>query len=553
MRRGCVTALLAAVGLTSLASPAAAVDWEVTGDVTAQGYEVVSPWGDVVLGRRRVMSTLGLASYNLQGGDTLPFKPTYSVQMRMRVDADFGIREGETEYAPADRSLFAPGLQVAPVDMMFGFVEGRNLLGGALDFKVGRQYTTNVLGWWSFDGGLVRLTTPFFFALEAYGGFEQRGGLPLSTTRFESQGVWRGPHDDALRADAQRYPSYQFAAIAPAFGFAVETSGPNWIKSRIDYRRVYNTGEAFTGQFPFPSTAGPNSGGYEVIDGLRISSDRIGYTLSAFVPNLGVIRGGLVYDLYFNNVTRAFASADVHLGKTTTLGFDADYFLPSFDADSIFNWFTHNPSASALARVSARPTKSLQVSAQAGTKLWLAEGDPRSWAAAQCAAGGYATPEQLALCLRYGVDSSGWFTDPNNGLRDFARDETNRTSQVSPDLVANANAAYAWLTGKADVRAMVQTGFGDESTNRGRRVGATVSAQQALVPGLFWLGGRLSAYEWHDPLRPDRDAASLGYVIAPEIQPLPFGKLRVEWEHEMNRLVGQRFRVLGLITMKVAP
>jgi len=100
---------------------------------------------------------------------------------------------------------------------------------------------------------------------------------------------------------------------------------------------------------------------------------------------------------------------------------------------------------------------------------------------------------------------------------------------------------------------MVQTGFGDESTNRGRRVGGTVSAQQAIVPGLFWLGGRLSAYEWHDPLRPERDAASLGYVVAPEIQPLQFGKLRVEWEHEMNRLVGQRFRVLGLITMKVAP
>lgn len=545
-------ALVVVAGQT-VATPAGAVDWEVTGDVTGQGYEVVSPWGDVVLGRRRVLSTLGLAAYNLQGGDKQPLAPNYSVQLRMRVDADFGVRDGETDYTAANRARFAPGLQAAPVDMMYGFVEGRNLLGGALSFKVGRQYASNVLGFWSFDGGLVKVTTPYLFAVEAYGGFEQRGGLPLSTARFEAQGVWRGARSEALTADSHLYPSYQFAAVAPAFGVALETSGPSWIKSRLDYRRVYNTGDAFTGQFPFPSVGGTGTGGYEVVDGARISSDRIGYSLSASVAELGVARGGVVYDLYFNNITRAFASLDLFAGKETTLGLDADYFLPSFDADSIFNWFTHNPSASALARVSSRLSKALQVSAQAGGKFWLTEGDPRGWAVAQCSAGGYATQEELSLCLRYGVDSSGWFTDPNNGLRDFARHEDNRSTSVATDLVANANAAYSWLTGKADLRAMVQTGFGDESSNRGRRLGGTLSAHQAIVPGLFWMGGRLSAYEWHDPLRPDRDAASFGYVVAPEIQPLQFGKLRVEWEHEMNRLVGQRFRVLGLITMKVAP
>src|SRR5205823_13759451 len=115
----------------------------------------------------------------------------------------------------------------------------------------GRQYTQNVFGWWSFDGGLVHVTTPFFVALEAYGGMEQRGGLPLSTARFETQGVWRGAHNDALTQDAFRYPSFQPAAVAPAFGVAVESAGPNWIHGRFDFRRVYNLGEAFTGQFPF--------------------------------------------------------------------------------------------------------------------------------------------------------------------------------------------------------------------------------------------------------------------------------------------------------------
>jgi hypothetical protein len=544
----------AALGLTCAATPARAVDWEVTGDVIGQGYEIVSPWGDVVLGRRRLISTLGLAAYNLQGGDYQPFKANYSVQLRMRVDADFGVKSGEASYDPADASRFAPGVTYAPVDLMYAYVQGRNLANGVLDFKLGRQYTQNVFGWWSFDGGLVHVTTPFFLALEAYGGLEQRGGLPLSTSRFESQGVWRGAHPGALKDDAFRYPSFQPASVAPAFGLAVESTGPNWIHGRFDFRRVYNLGETFTGQFPFPSTAGPGSGGFEKVSGLRISSDRLGYAASAFLADVGTLRGGFVYDLYYGRVSRAYGALDFHAGKRATIGLDGEYFWPVFDADSIFNWFTHNPSASALARVAAKPSDRLQLSLQAGTKLWLTEGDPGSWATAQCTAGGYATPAQLDACLRYGVDSTFWASSPNK-VYDFARSEDNRKSKISPDLLANVGVNYAWLSGGADLRGMVQTGFGSDASgnNRGRRSGATISAKQAIVPGVFWLGGRVSTYEWHDPTRPERDATSFGYVIAPEVQPVQFGKLRVEWEHEMNRLVGQRFRILGLISIRVAP
>jgi hypothetical protein len=288
------------------------------------------------------------------------------------------------------------------------------------------------------------------------------------------------------------------------------------------------------------------------VSGLRISSDRIGYALSAFLAESAALRGGFVYDLYSAGLTRAYGNIDVHAGKHTTLGIDGEYLWPSFDADSIFNWFTHDPSASALARASTRPIDKLQLSAQAGTKLWLTEGDPASFAVAQCAAAGYVTAEQLQRCSAFGIDSSNWAATENKAYT-FAREQANRTIDISPDLLANFGAAYAWLTGTVDLRAMLQTGFGAVSHNRGRRVGATVSAQQAIKPGVFWLGGRVSSYNWHDPARPDRDATSFGYVIAPEVQPVQFGKLRVEWEHDTNRLVGQRFRLLGIITMRMAP
>src|SRR5690606_38043867 len=153
------------------------------------------------------------------------------------------------------------GLDRTPVDLMYGYVEGRNLGDGWFAFRLGRQYVTDALGWWSFDGGLARLVTPYYLQAEIYGGLEQRGGLPLSTSRFERQGVWRGLHDDFAER-AQDYPSFQFASEAPAFGAALESTGVNWIHGRASYRRVYNTGPAFTGQFP-----APEGGGFERVEG----------------------------------------------------------------------------------------------------------------------------------------------------------------------------------------------------------------------------------------------------------------------------------------------
>jgi hypothetical protein len=97
----------------------------------------------------------------------------------------------------------------------------------------------------------------------------------------------------------------------------------------------------------------------------------------------------------------------------------------------------------------------------------------------------------------------------------------------------------------------LQTGVGDETVNRGHRGGATLQARQALARDMLWLGGSVSAHDWADPLRPDRSATSFGYVVAPEYAPVKPARVRLEWEHDMNRLVGQRFRVLALVSVDV--
>src|SRR5262249_16202933 len=156
--------------------------------------EVNSPWGDTTLERRRLMQTLALAAYNLQGAYK-PGKADFSVVVRLRLNVDFGINGnldggqsgGETTYLTPDGARgerYIPGLEVGPLDLMYGYVEGKNLANGWFGFRLGRQYMTDVLGWWGFDGGLVRLTTPFFVQAEIYGGLEQRGGMPLTTSRW---------------------------------------------------------------------------------------------------------------------------------------------------------------------------------------------------------------------------------------------------------------------------------------------------------------------------------------------------------------------------------
>ncbi|HHH28523.1 MAG TPA: hypothetical protein ENK57_09275 [Polyangiaceae bacterium] len=553
------TGALTFVVCTALSSTAQAVDFEVTGDVAAQGYDVVSPWGDVVLGRRRLYATLGLAAYNLQG-DAKPFDPVYNLVVRMRVDPDFGVDSAEYNFDQANQIRYVPGLPLVPVDMMYGYVEGKNIADGWFGFRVGRQYVTDVLGWWSFDGGMVSLTTPFYLKAEVYGGLEQRGGLPLSTSRFESQGVWRG-RDGGLTDAGTRtnYPSYQFAAMAPAFGVALESTGFNYLHGRFDYRRVYNTGEAFTNQYPAPA-----DGGFEKVDGLRVSSDRIGYALTGFLPELGSVRGGFAYDLYNALISRGFGGIDVYPHHKVTVGADYEYFIPTFDADSIFNWFTHNPSHTATGRVALGPFEGFDMSLSGGARLWITDGDPESYALDQCTymltgqVGGNPDPVALQRCIQYGIEPGVGGIDPATGApqpsgrdAEYSRLDEARTTVIAPDLLGNLGARYTWGNGMVGLDSMVQTGFGDVATNRGRRVGGALRAKQALAGGMFWLGGRVSVYDWTDPSRDDRDATSFGYVVAPEYRPADLARIRVEWEHNMNRLVGQRFRLLGLVTFRL--
>ncbi len=547
-------AVLVTLTAAAVCPSARAAEFEVTGDTALQGYEVVSPWGDVTLDRRRFMQTVGLSVYNLQGRYR-PGEADYRAVVMLRVDADFGINGqlpasqagGETNFAVAGGSRFVPGLQIAPLELMVGYVEGRNLAHGLLGFRLGRQYITDALGWWAFDGGLFKVTTPYYFQLEAYGGLEERGGLPLSSSRFESQGVWRGSHSGFVTGGGTEapsvvdYPSFLYAEPAPAFGFAVESSGPSWIHSRLTYRHVYNTGTALTTQFPEP-----DGGGFHAVTGTRTSSERVGWAGDIGKPDVGVLKGSFTYDLYNQIVSAYVASAEVYAGKRVTVGADADYFVPTFDGDSIWNWFTHGPMTSLTGRVALRATRRLNVTASGGARLFRTYGDPTpgagglsAFGAGECAAvfGAMAAPSTCKI-------GQVWY-DPSGAAHAYDVAEQNRAAATTVDAIGNLNGRYRFASGDVGLKGMFETGA------RGTREGADVNGEKRWDGGRFLTGARVSVYGWADPTRPDRDAVSFGYVLTGGFKPAQVASFKLEWEQDTNRLVGQRYRVMAVVNVRV--
>ncbi len=503
MRRSTRWALVSATASTlASAGIAHAADAEVQADTAVQFYEVRSPTGATVLARRRLTSTIGVAGYDLLR-DPSPDKKAAELTFRGRVryDADYGADGAESD--PNDPLRFVPGFDRGPVDIMYAYLEGRKFARGWLGFRLGRQYMIDSLGWWSFDGGSVKVTTPAFFALEAYGGFEVRGGLPLSSPRFERDGIQRGNRDDW---DRTLFPTFQPTGIAPAVGAALESAGLTFLHGRLDYRRVHNTGgsnvTAFGSGLTRPVT----------YDGTRLSSERIGYTINGSLPQVGGFKGGFAYDMYLSTMANIYASVDGYVTRKVTLGVDYDFYRPTFDADSIFNFFTVYPSHDLGLRGQWDATSRLSLSGTVHGRALQNETEPDQ----NNSSTGIGSPTQVDPSY----PSSGAVLYP--GARLAAR--------------------YRRDTLLAGIRS--QGDFGDG----GRRLGADVYAEDLFRN--HWIAtGRIGAWSWNDELRPDRDATSLGIVAGAGYRFDDRSRIVVEYEHNVNRLVGQRSRVIAWFTV----
>jgi hypothetical protein len=480
-----------------------AYESEVFATVDAQFYALESPSGEPLISRRRYTDTLGLSLYDLYG-ERRYGAPTLTFRSRLRLDADFGIEPAERDPSSL---RYVPGLEQAPLDLMYAYLEGERHLGGVLGFRLGRQHAVDVLGFWSFDGALLSFTTPAYLRLEAYGGIEQRAGLPLLTTpRYQADGVSRGSRE-SLRDD--QWTSYLHQArVAPAFGVALETSDLGFLHARASYRRVQNRDTVVVSPFADDISE------LRTYSEDRVSTEKVGASLRLDEPGLGAASGSLVRDLYAGVTSDAAFSLDWYAHTRLTVGADYERVVPTFDGDSIFNWFSHSPTTSALGRAELRISRRLQSTLAAGVRWFETEGSPAEYEDL----GPQETPD---------------------------RTHTARLFDVSAD----AGVRYDLGRGSVALRG------GGERGERGHRLGADLTGRRRFGAGRYDALCVLSLWDWSDALRKDRDATSFGYVLGAGLTPganfFARSRLGVEFEHHMNRLVGQRFRALLTLDMTV--
>jgi len=498
----------ATTALVGAARPASAIEPEVTSDTAAQFYDVRGPTGQTVLSRRRFTTTLGASAYDLLGTQAQPDRhgvvPELTFRARLRYDADYGSDGGESDTSNSNRLV--PGFSQGPVDLMYAYLEGRRLAGGWLGFKLGRQYLVDSLGWWSFDGGSVRVTLPIYLTLEAYGGLEVRGGMPLSTPRFEQQGIWRG---DRGSYDPSLYPAFQPSQVAPAYGFAVETSGFTWLHGRLTYRRVYNTGSSNVSEFTSALTT-PVS-----YDGTRISQEKIGYSVDGSLPDIGGVKGGFAYDLYMAKMSNIFASVDGYLSPRLTVSLDYDFYAPTYDADSIWNFFAGSPMNDIAARANWDIRDDISVSGRFNVRVFQAQ------------TSGYNQSSSPNIITSTGTDlnyypSSGATFDEGAYLS-----ATQKEGENVHGVHANGN-------------------FGQE----GNRVGGDVYASR-VYDARYLFECRASVWHWVDRIRADRDATDVGLTAGIGYRFAQRSKVLVEYQVDGNRLVGVRNRAMIWLTLAV--
>jgi hypothetical protein len=103
-----------------------------------------------------------------------------------------------------------------------------------------------------------------------------------------------------------------------------------------------------------------------------------------------------------------------------------------------------------------------------------------------------------------------------------------------------------WRTGATRVAVHASGDFGEE----GDRAGGDVSAEHVFETR-YVVGGRAGFWQWKDALRADQATSSFQYVANLGYRFLPRCQGAVEWEHDINGLVGQRFRVMLLLSLGV--
>ena len=319
-RRAGLVVLGAAVitaGLAGAPRWAIAYEFALTVRTVGQGYQErrYGPSGaSELLSRRRLTQYLNLSVFNIEpGGWRGPDGDRNSVSFEFgaRFDSDFGQfllgrPRGENTIAELAQNQ---------IDVLYAYLLARDV-GGRIDLQLGRQVHYDLVDFYSFDGADLRLRAGRYVTVQAFGGTEVRGDMPLSAPLYEIDGTSPGSRDPATRPEQSR-------ALRPMVGAALALDRALPVGARIAYRRAFSpTVDARPGD---PSWGRNHESLSMTADGRW--RDRL------------FVSGAARYNLLVATWDDLQLAVRGRVGTRTLLSAEYSYLAPTFDGDSIWNVF----------------------------------------------------------------------------------------------------------------------------------------------------------------------------------------------------------------------
>ncbi len=313
--------LAVAAAAATLSGRAAAVEFRVEAQTRGDAYQLVTS-GNEVLNRTQLSQYLGLSLFDIEGSG----ESHWSFTSLFRFDVDAGLSDDEIERVPT--------MERTHLSIQYAWLEGRDLLGGLLDLRVGRQLLADGLDYLMFDGALVTVNTPWFVGLEVMAGSEVKNEMwGINASQFEVDGT---RYIENLEENGET------ATIA--FGAALVTRNLDYARYRFGYRRYFSGG--------------------------AVDQEKIGGAFHQRVVEGVDLNGVVTWDLFNGRFERIQLGGRVRANDANEI--EAEYVrtTPSFDGDSIFNIFATYPMNDVNLRWRLYPSKNDRI--YAGGKLGLA-------------------------------------------------------------------------------------------------------------------------------------------------------------------------------------
>ncbi len=378
--------IVAALVLLTSLSVVRAYEFELRMRTYGQGYQLRGfrlLSSDLMLQRRIFTQTLSLSLWDLSGRrkglrlhDPEPKGPSFYFTTYMRLSHDFGAWTGGSlvlDNQIQDAVDVIPELerQSLALDVLYGYLAAEGLADGRIDLRAGRLLEIDTLDWWSLDGVLARAESPWWFAVEAFGGVRVRDSSPAGSSVYELDGTsgaqcteyvegavpgsgsWR-PIDRDLPGDNDTFGNdYDYCPqrekSMPTFGGAIETSGLKHLSARVSYRRTESQTVGLIGpadRFEYEDTGFyPNELGQAPAWGVneeRLTASMRGRLEFAGGRGRFTPQAAVRYSLLHATVDEALLGLRLRY-REHSLEPEAYYSYPTFDGDSLFNVFSIEP------------------------------------------------------------------------------------------------------------------------------------------------------------------------------------------------------------------